>query len=718
MKYVLSCLVALIISQAQAKEGMWIPSLIGEMNIGEMQAMGFALTAEDIYSVNNSSIKDAIVHFGGGCTAEVISDKGLILTNHHCGYGQIQSHSSVDHDYLTDGFWAMKQSEELACPGLTATFIIRIEDITAKVLAGTDTISNAELRKKRVSENMAAAEKAAVTGTHYEAYTRPFYYGNQYYLFVTETFKDIRMVGAPPSAIGKFGGDTDNWVWPRHTGDFSIFRIYANKDNKPAAYAADNVPFVPRHSLPISLKGVKQNDFTMVYGFPGRTQEYLTSNAVDYVLNKSNPIKIKMRENGLSVMDGYMKQDAATRIQYAAKYARIANYWKKWIGESKGLTKYDAIQKKQSIEKELITKASTQNAKDGAAITALLDSFKLVYANYNTIALDYEVFAEFYYSGPELFKFINALLAKAVPLTKKDIKPEEVEAIKKKMVASIERFYKDFNVKVDKDVMTVLAPIWFETISTTGKSTYVTALLGKHQNNWSMVADAVYSKSLFADKDQLIKFINDLKPGLVFSKIKDPAFVLADDLAKTFDQALRPKYVEINQKVTEMQAAYMTYLMKYTTEKKFYPDANSTLRVTYGKVDGYKPADGVSYNCFSTIEGIMEKDGTADDFVVPLRLKELYDAKDYGQYAEGNTLPVCFIASNHTTGGNSGSPAIDANGNLIGLNFDRCWEGTMSDIFYDAEICRNIMVDMRYVLFVVDKYAGAGYLVDEMKLIR
>lgn len=718
MKYILSAFVALILFQAKAKEGMWIPSLIGEMNIGEMQAMGFALTAEDIYSVNKSSLKDAIVHFGGGCTAEVISNQGLILTNHHCGYGQIQSHSSVDHDYLTDGFWAMNKSEELACPGLTATFIIRIEDITSKVLAGLDTISNAEMRKKQLEANIAEAEKKAVEGTHYEAYTRPFYYGNQYYLFVTETFKDIRMVGAPPSAIGKFGGDTDNWVWPRHTGDFSIFRIYANKDNKPAPYAADNVPFVPRHSLPISLKGVQQNDFTMVYGFPGRTQEYLTSYAVDYVLNKSNPVKIKMRENELAVMDSYMKQDAKTRIQYAAKYARIANYWKKWIGESKGLTKYDAIEKKQAIEKELVAKAATTNAAEAAEIAQLLANFKTVYSEYNTVALDYEVFAEFYFSGPELFRFINNLLVKATPIAKGEIKPEEVEAIKQKMVASVEGFYKDFNVTVDKDVFKILAPIWFQTISASGKSPYMTALLAKHQNNWNSVAEAVYSKSVFTDKAKLIQFIHGLKPGVVLSKIKDPAFLVANDLAGTFDEALRPKYTVINQKVTDMQASYMTYLMKYNKDKKFYPDANSTLRVTYGKVDGYKPADGVTYNCFSTIEGIMQKDGTADDFVVPQRLKELYEAKDYGQYAEGNTLPVCFIASNHTTGGNSGSPAIDANGNLIGLNFDRCWEGTMSDIFYDAEICRNIMVDMRYVLFVVDKYAGASYLVDEMKLVK
>ncbi|TGE06062.1 S46 family peptidase [Hymenobacter fodinae] len=708
-----------LLPQARADEGMWLPLLLKQLNEADMQKKGLKLTAEQIYSINQGSLKDAVVQFGGGCTGEIISDQGLLLTNHHCGYSQIQSHSSVEKDYLTKGYWAMSREQELPNPGLTATFIVRMEDVTSQVLAGVPTTNILEAdREKMVLANSQRVAQAAVQGTNYQAFVRPMFSGNEYYLFVTEVFQDIRLVGAPPSSIGKFGGDTDNWAWPRHTGDFSIFRIYAGPDNKPAPYSPENKPFKPRHHLPISLSGVQPGDFTLVFGFPGRTNEYLTSWGVDEVYSLSNPAKIKVRDAKLRILDADMKASDKVRIQYAAKYASIANYWKKWIGETRGLKKLDAVTRKQEQEAQFQKWADSGDEARKAAYSSLLPQFQKNYATVRdyTLARDYVTEAAL---GVELMLYANSLLP-ALEMVDKKASPEEMAAAIEKLKKGAPGFFRNYNVATDQKVAAALLPLYANGTPTALLPAYVRNLQKQYATTggWNAYAEQLYSKSRLTSLESALKVLDEVAKGNAQGLRQDPAIQLAQAIVNTYRQQVLPTYNAATDNIALLQRTYVAGLRQQQTDRKFYPDANSTLRVAYGQVAGYEPADGTKYDFYTTLDGIMEKaDPTNPEFEVPARLAELYKNKDYGPYAYKGSVPVAFIATNHTTGGNSGSPVINGRGELIGTNFDRNWEGTMSDIMFDPDRVRNITLDVRYMLFVVDKYAGAGHLVKEMTLV-
>ncbi len=696
-----------------ADEGMWLPFLLKQLNESDMKKNGCKLSAKDIYDVNNASLKDAIVHFGGGCTAEIISDKGLLLTNHHCGYSYVANHSSVDKDYLTQGFWAMNQSEEKTNPGLTATIIQRINDVTAQINAGvTDKLSE----KQRDSVQQANSKQlidAATKGTKFEAFVRPFFYGNQYILFVTLTYKDVRLVGSPPSFIGKFGGDTDNWVWPRHTGDFSVFRIYADKNNEPAEYSPDNVPYKPKKSLTISLKGVNEGDFTMVYGFPGRTQEYLFSDAVDITMNQSDPDRVALRDKRLTIMNRFMKANDTTRIAYASNYASIANYWKKWMGEMQGLKKFDAVNKKKEFEKKFLELLSSDPAEK--------EKFSTVFNEFHALYADYKVYQKQNDYLMECLLGINAFTAaRAVEKLITTVKKYPVESAPKEMgryYPDIEKFFKGYNKAMDKSICRTMLEAYAQGVEKKLRVPAIDSLFTANQNNYDVITDKIYNESVFVNKD---KYLSALKSGDVKALETDIAYRLWKSIAAYYGTNVTPQSSAIDGKLLALYKQYVDKLTKVYKDKKFYPDANSTLRVAYGKVKPYKPRDGVVYTHFTTLDGMMEKeDPNNDDFIVFPKLKELHAKKDYGRFADKDgSLHISFIASNHTTGGNSGSPVLNAKGELIGTNYDRVWEGTMSDIMFNPEICRNIILDVHYTLFVIEKYAGAGYLINEMKIVQ
>jgi hypothetical protein len=706
----LKLLLLLFVVQVQAQQGgMWIPSLLQGMNEKEMKNLGMKMTAADIYSVNKSSLKDAVPHFNGGCTSEVISPKGLLLTNHHCGFDAIQNQSSVDHDYLTNGFWAYKMSEELPNEDLVVTFIVKIEEVTSKVLEGTATLATEIEKQKKIQENITALSNSLPKESWQENKIRTFYEGNQYILFVTETYKDIRLVGAPPSSIGKFGSDTDNWVWPRHTGDFSLFRIYADKNNHPASYSKDNVPYTPKHFLPVSLDGVKEDDFTLVFGYPGKTNEYLPAVAIEQIVKELNPAKIEIRDHALKVADGFMRKDNAIKIQYASKYASIANYWKKWIGETQGLTKSNAVEIKRKQEiafQEKVVKAGNQ-----AEYGNLLSDFDKNYNEIKSYALARDYFTEVAMRNTELLSVGYRLYQLEQVYNSKG--EQAFNDRKNNLIKGLADFYKDFNANVDQKVFEQLIHLY----ATKSPKEFLPSNL--ININASELANDVYNNSKLASYNSLKELLTGDSKTVIANLNTDKGFIVIKTMADKFLKEVAPKYDEINLKITALQRTYMKAQLELNKDSRLFPDANSTLRVTYGKVKGYAPKDATLYSPVTYLDGAMEKYIPGDyEFDVPAKLIDLYNKKDYGQYSENGKMPVCFIGTNHTTGGNSGSPAIDANGNLIGLNFDRVWEGTMSDIYYDPSICRNIMVDIRYVLFIIDKYAGANNLIEELKLVH
>ena len=692
MKY-LKILFLFVIVQVSAQQGgMWIPSLLKGMNEQEMTALGSKLTAKDIYDVNNSSLKDAIGHFNGGCTSEVISPEGLILTNHHCGFGQIQSHSSLENDYLKNGFWAMSKQQELPNKGLYVEFIIRIDDVTQEALKGvTDAMSERE-KQSMIDKNINGLRTSAKKEAWQNTKVRPFYKGNQYFLFVTERFEDVRLVGAPPSSIGKFGSDTDNWVFPRHTGDFSLFRIYADKNNRPAKYSKENVPYKPKHFLPISLDGVEEGDFTMVFGFPGRTNKYLPAIAIKHITQEYNPSNIAIREAALKVIDAQMKTSDAVRIKYASKQARIANAWKKWIGENLGIKKSDAIAKRLAFEntfKKALQEKSLENA-----YASILPEFDQLYKDFAEINIKRRNFVEVFLVTNELMQ----MCYRARQLEQAAMRnPKNIDRVKESLTNLFKRIHKNYDVIVDKGVFKNVMPLY-------------------HKN----VDASIYEKTSLTTLEGALQLLEGSPEEVVKKLNNDAAYQYAKHMVEEFLTKINPEYQQKNLAIAALQKKYMKALMEALPDARYFPDANSTLRVTYGQVRGYSPRDAVYYNPVSYLDGVIEKYVPGDyEFEVPEKLRALYKNKDYGPYADKNgKVPVCFLGTNHTTGGNSGSPAIDAYGNLIGLNFDRVWEGTMSDMNYDPEICRNIMVDLRYVLFIIDKYAGAQHLIEEMKLVH
>lgn len=688
--------------------GMWIPSLLEGEREKEMQKLGMKISASDIYNHNKSSIKDAIVHFGGGCTSEIISPNGLLLTNHHCGYGEIQSHSTLENDYLQDGFWAMSLEEELPNSGLTATFIVKIDDVTTTILNGVTESMSEQEKQKKIESNTSALSNSYQRESYQNVSIRSFFEGNQYVLFVTEVYKDVRLVGAPPSSIGKFGSDTDNWVWPRHTGDFALFRIYAGKDNKPAEYSKDNVPYKPKHFLPISLSGIEEDDFTMVFGFPGRTMEYLPSFAVEQTINNINPARIEIRDNSLKVMDEYMRADRQIKIQYASKFARIANSWKKWIGEKQGLEKSGALQIKRDFEKEFTSRLNKKGKQKEYG--NLLSDFEKDYKAIENLAVSYEVFVETFLRNVELLS--TAYRLNQLEQVLKTRGEQSFNDRKATTLTSLEGFYKDFNAQVDEKVFEKLIAVYV-------KNTPSEYLPNEFKSlDYSALAKDIYSNSKLTSYQGLQELLSGSSEEVIKKLNDDKAYSFVKIAYDNFFENIIPQYDEINTRISATQRTYMKAILDLFPDARIFPDANSTLRITYGKVGGYAPRDAVKYEPVTYLEGVIEKYVPNDyEFDVPQKLIDLYHKKDYGIYGKDGKMAVNFIARNHTTGGNSGSPALDAHGNLIGLNFDRVWEGTMSDIHYDPEICRNIMVDARYILFIVDKYAGAKHLIDEMKIV-
>lgn len=701
-----------------AHEGMWLPILLKSLNESDMQSMGLKLSAEDIYSVNKSSLKDAVVHFGGFCTGEVVSDNGLVFTNHHCGYGQIQQHSTLENNYLKDGFWAKNNQEELPNEGLYVSFLKYMEDVTPQIMEAVNGVTDEVEKQQIIQATIDAIVGEKMSGTGYDAYIRPFDYGNAYYLFVLESFHDVRLVGAPSSSIGKYGFDTDNWVWPRHTGDFSVFRIYADKNNKPAYYSKDNVPYTPAHSLPISMKPVKQDDFTMVFGFPGRTEHNLTSYDVDYLLNTANPLKIDFRQNALDIIDAGMRSDELIAIQYAAKQSRIANTWKKWKGQVLGLTKYNAVQVKQEEEIAFMEKLKA-NKELYAEYGMILDVFAKSYEENASYKLAADMMNEYYYVGPEFFKFIRN-----INRTIKDFENSEDKELSEEQIASltvtINNYFDDYNFEIDKELFEVLTENYLASIDEDLQPEFILELLASSKGDYSVLADKLYDKSLFSNRDRLLASINKLNKKSLVKFKEDALYSYRENLLNYYE-------LELQDKVGTFEVVKQALLEKYVyLKKELYPnnvtwyDANSTMRLSYGTVDRTKARDGIIYDYYTTLEGVFDKYIEDDyEFDLPEKLLELYANKDYGQYAtEDGELRVCFLAANHTTGGNSGSPVINGEGQLVGINFDRSWESTMSDIMYSPEICRNIAVDVHYVLFVIDKVGGATWLIDEMNLVK
>jgi hypothetical protein len=700
-----------------ADEGMWLPLLIQKKE-ADMQKNGMKITAKDIYDVNNASLKDAIMLFGSGCTGEFVSNEGLLLTNHHCGYSYIVRQSTVERDYLTNGFWAMQKTEELPCNGLSITQLVYMEDVTDRVLDGITNKMSEKERAEVVEKNIKEITQKATENTHYEAIVKPFYYGNQYFLYVNEVFTDIRLVGAPPSNIGKFGGDTDNWMWPRHTGDFSIFRVYADKDNKPAKYSKDNVPFKPKKFLKINLQGLKEGDFTFVFGYPGTTQQFLTSFAVDRVMNYEDPARIKVRKSRLDVYNAAMNESSAQRLRYAAGVAGIANGWKKWIGEVRGLKRLNAVEKKKDFEREfnLWANVTTQRKEDYGG---LISSFEKLYSESSKLEMSYLYLTEAVLAS-DLMKNARLVLSVINNDKKDNLSKEALQEQANKTLDRLEKYFaNDYqrHIKVDKAIFIETMKIFYNDFAKLNYPWIREKIDLNHKGNVESYFAYVYDNSFLSNLKSSQKRLKKFKPN---KALEDPAIELLSSIWEVVIDKNVPVLIDVDNKIDSLYRIYVRGIMDMNSAKEFYPDANLTLRVAYGNIKTYKPRDGVTYLTHTTIDGIMEKENPEIyDYVVEKRLKELYNNKDYGIYAnEKGEMPIAFIASNHTTGGNSGSPVLDANGNLVGINFDRNWEGTMSDIMYDADQCRNISIDIRYCLFIIDKFAGAKNIIDELTIVK
>ena len=713
---------------AMADEGMWIPMLLGR-NEADMQKAGMRITAKDIYDINNACLKDAILLFNQGCTGEYVSGEGLFLTNHHCGYSYITMHSTVEHDYLTNGFWAMNRDQEIPCPGLTATRLVRMEDVTAQVLEGVAADTPEGERATIIERNIKRITERAVEGTHYKAIIKPFYYGNQYFMYINEVFTDVRLVGAPPSNIGKFGGDTDNWMWPRHTGDFSMFRVYAGADNKPASYSKENRPYKPLKFLEISLDGVEEGDFTFVFGYPGTTQRYVTSDAVELAANIENPIRIDLRTIRLKHYNNAMNQSPAQRLKYASKVASIANGWKKWQGETQGINRLKGVEQKREFESRY-----QDWAKDKPMYYNVLPQMHEAYDRLRPIEVELTYYSEAVRASD--------LMQRAQAYRQLANEDDDVSAVGtvNKLKEANDKYFKDFEQHTVVD-----RAIFVETMLYMWQAGYAPYLNTKAGDRASVQQqlEKIYDESMLNNEKKLRSFLDGYTVKQGKKLMKDPAVALFDQAyTLAYDPQKLATYRRAYADIQRLMRTYVKGMMEMQPDVNFFPDANLTLRVAYGHVEGFRPRDGVYYKPYSTLEGIMQKENPdIYDYVVEPKLKELYALRDYGRYGitktttdstvtvsgdktiidytshTTKTMPVGFIATNHTTGGNSGSPVLNADGRLIGLNFDRVWEGTMSDLLFDPDYCRNITLDIRYCLFIIDKFAGAGHLVDEMTLV-
>jgi hypothetical protein len=733
--YVLAFLMLGAFGKMHADEGMWLPMFVDRLNYVDMQKEGLQLTAEEIYSINQSSLKDAIVGLSDGpkpngyfCTAEVVSDQGLLFTNHHCGFDKIQNHSSLEHDYLTNGFWAMNKSEELPNEGLSVSFLVRMEDVTDSCLMVVNDTMTAEERSAAIRKVTTRLKKTASEEDRYHVVVKSFFEGNEYYLFVYEVFTDIRLVGAPPSAIGKFGGDTDNWMWPRHTGDFSIFRVYTSPDGKPANYAAENVPLKPRHHLPISLDGVKHGDFSMVWGYPGSTDRYLTSAGVDFNLEDEYPAIIELFGKKLEVWKEFMDTDQNVKIQYASKYASVANTWKYLIGQTRGLNRLGVSDKKRDQEKQFTDWVNADESRAKKYGNVLPDMAKGYTQMGESIApLLYTSMAGS--GGAEIIGFasdyadleaaMSPIAKKELPKDKemakkmKDEKKAELEKTIQSLKESLPEQYKEYSAVADQKVLAELLAIYAKKVDPAMQVDVIKDINKKYKGDFNAYANDVFNTSIFTNEAKVSAFLE--KPDLKILR-KDPAFVLSNAfMAKMMEAA--GGYQAANASLSSAKRLYIAGLREMQPNKVFYPDANSTMRMSYGTVQDYKAADAVQYSYITTMNGIIEKeDPTNDEFIVPAKLMDLIEKRDFGPYGVDGELIVCFLSTNDITGGNSGSPVINGKGELIGLAFDGNWEAMSGDIAYEPALQRTINVDIRYVLFIIDKYAGATNLIDELTI--
>jgi hypothetical protein len=713
-KITLSLLVILTVLsfQSRADEGMWLPLFIERLNYVDMQKEGLHLTADEIYSINHSSLKDAIIMFGGGCTGEIVSPNGLIFTNHHCGLGSIQSHTTVDHDYLTNGFWATRYEEEIPTPGLTARFLVSIQDITAAVLAGVKDNMTESQRLDKIKENSKKIELSNTKGTQYDARTVSFFNGNEYYLFLYEVYKDVRLVGAPPSSIGKFGGDTDNWMWPRHTGDFSVFRVYANRENKPAEYSADNVPMKPRQFLPISIKEKKKGDYAMIMGYPGSTDRYATSYTINWALEKNNPMVIKIRTKKLDILREDMAADPAVRIKYASKYAGSANYWKFFIGQNRGLKRLGVYDRKKELE-EQFAKWFNENKDRSLKYRDALYNISTAYETINKYEAAVRYNSEAIVRGCEIIAFSRNFNKLAEELAKVAPNQQLVRNYITQATEASNQYFKNYNMATDVKMLAAMLQLYYDNVPKQMQPAYLGKIHKKYKGNFEEYANKIFSKTIFADKSKVDLLLSDPKIKVLQ---KDPVWPLQKafaDNATIIDSLVRPA----QEMLATGRRLFVKGLREMQSDRNFAPDANSTMRVTYGKVLDYSPADAVEYDYVTTLDGVIAKEDPSDlEFVVPEKLKQLYNAKDFGRYGENGKMIVAFLTNNDITGGNSGSPVLNADGELTGLAFDGNWEAMSGNYAFEPDLQRTICVDIRYVLFIIEKYAGAGNLIKELEI--
>ncbi|HRZ41589.1 MAG TPA: S46 family peptidase [Bacteroidales bacterium] len=695
----------------KADEGMWIPLLLSK-NYAEMQRLGLKLTPEELYAVNKSSLKDAIVLLDrGSCTGEIISSKGLLLTNHHCGYGEIQDHSTPSANYLKDGFWAYSTSEELPNPKKTASFLVRIDDVTARVLKGVTPSMKMAERDSVIAANIEVIEEESVKDTHYEAEVKEMFAGSEFYLYVYEVFLDVRLVGAPPSSIGKFGGDTDNWMWPRHTGDFTLFRVYCSPDGKPAPYAKENVPYTPKHYLPVSLKGLNENDFAMIWGFPGATDRYRTSQGIQLNIDQIDPAGRDLRRAKMDAMKPYMDADEALKIMYADSYAYLGNFWKKSAEQRKALIALDVVNQKQQQEKlfaEWVNADPERKKTYGSVLADINEAYRTISRNEYEKVLAY--FLESFIDPKVVF---NAYKSTSFLRSIKEGKSTKEAA--QALSTQADGMYAAFSVNIEKALFATMMGQLFNGLSDDYKPDFLVKAHKKYKGDWKKYADAVFKKSIFASKEDFQAF---LKKPSVKKLTGDPAYLVMSQLLDMYRGVLTAQH-QTDEKLRNANRLYIQGIREMNETRPYYPDANSSMRVTYGKVLSYDPRDAVHYHYLTYLDGVMEKEVPGDEeFDVHPKLKELFAKKDFGVYGLDGRMPVCFLTDNDITGGNSGSPVINGEGHLIGTAFDGNSEAMSSDLQFDPKLQRTIVCDIRYVLFVIDKFAGAKNLIEEMNIIR
>ena len=708
------CVILFFNLNLKADEGMWLLPLIQKLNIDTMRSLGLTLTAEQIYSINNGSLKDAIVLFNGGCTGEIVSESGLLLTNHHCGFDAIQNHSSVEHNYLQDGFWAKDYKEELPNRDLLVTFLIRIEDVSDKIMAALSDTMSEKTRKVRISAMSDSITAVAIANTDYNASVESLFGGNNFYLFVYEDYNDVRLVGAPPVDIGKFGFDTDNWMWPRHTGDFSVFRVYSSPEGKPAPYNKNNVPLKPKYSLPISLKGVHKNDFAMVLGYPGSTQRYMTSYEIKEMMEITNPNRIKIRGLRQDILMKDMLADEKVNIEYASKYFRSSNYWKYSIGQNEGLKRLNIPEQKERNEADFtqwVNADPQRKSKYGEALELIKNAVEGRAVYEHTLEYTYETF----FSSTEIIAFANKATFLYMNMLRDPDNQRLIDSLTRILKVRWDDFYHEYNVATDRKVLPAMIKLYHENVPGSMQPTLFAEIQSKFKNDFDAYAKNMFDKSIFADPEKMKNFVDH--PSMKILK-KDPAFRAAQSALETY-RMVYMKLASFDENYEKGSRLYIAGLREMNPDKTLYPDANLTMRLTYGTVEDYYPRDAVHYDFRTTLSGVMEKEDPENhEFRVPEKLKQLYRDKDYGPYGEDGIMPTCFLTTNDITGGNSGSPVIDGEGNLLGLAFDGNWEAMSSNIVFEPALQRCICVDIRYVLFIIDKYAGATNLINEMKFVR